>query len=300
MMLDQLAYIVVQSAKIDEWRQLALNTLDTMVTDADDGSIMLKYDDWQYRLLIVPAESDAFVASGWSVLSEDEWVAALHDAQASGVDVTVADQRRCDQRLVAGLFSFTDPAGNQHEIVWGRTSGPAPFHSPTGITRFVTGDLGLGHVVLPCSGDFDKAIKFYRSVMGLEYSDYVRRQVRPGAEPLRVYFFHCANARQHSLALASVPNPVGLVHFLMEVESLDQVGYALDRAAREQAPVTRSLGRHVNDSMVSFYILTPSGFQIEYGFGGERMDWSHHEVHRISDGSYWGHVFQPGFKPTGS
>lgn len=300
MKLDQLAYIVIRSARIEEWRDLALNTLGTMVTDAPDGSIMLKYDQWQYRILIVPGESDAFVGSGWSVRSKDQWDAALRDIQASGVEFVIADRSRCRERLVAGLFSFTDPAGNNHEVVWGRTIGPKQFRSPVGISQFVAGDLGLGHVVLPCRGDFDKTLEFYRSVMGLHYSDYFEREVNPGAEPLRVYFFHCANARQHSLAIASVPNDVGLVHFMMEVESLDEVGYAMDRAARHQVPVVRSLGRHVNDSMVSFYILTPSGFQIEYGFGSELVDWSEHEVHQVSDGSYWGHVVQPGFRATGS
>ena len=29
-----------------------------------------------------------------------------------------------------------------------------------------------------------------------------------------------------------------------------------------------TLGTHTNDRMTSFYVRTPSGFEIEYGFGG--------------------------------
>jgi 3,4-dihydroxy-9,10-secoandrosta-1,3,5(10)-triene-9,17-dione 4,5-dioxygenase len=300
MRLDQLAYIVIRSNRIDEWRRFALDTLGTMVTDLPDGSLRLKYDEWDYRVVVEPGEPDAFFASGWSVRSRTDWDAALRQAQERGVEVTVADQKDCLRRAVAGLFWFTDPAGNRHEIVWGRSLGATEFRSPVGVSRFVTGGLGLGHVVLPCDGDYDAAIEFYRSVLGLEYSDFFEREVKAGAPPLRVYFFHCANARQHSLAIASVPRAEGLFHFLLEVGGLDDVGRAMDRARHDGAPIVRSLGRHVNDSMVSFYLLTPSGFQIEYGFGGAEVDWSEHEVHQVSDGSYWGHEFQPGFKPAGS
>ena len=36
--------------------------------------------------------------------------------------------------------------------------------------------------------------------------------------------------------------------------------------------MTVSLGRHTNDEMISFYLRTPSGFDIEYGFGGKTVD----------------------------
>jgi hypothetical protein len=35
------------------------------------------------------------------------------------------------------------------------------------------------------------------------------------------------------------------------------------------------MGKHSNDHMQSFYVFTPSGFAIEYGFGGRHIgeDW---------------------------
>jgi 3,4-dihydroxy-9,10-secoandrosta-1,3,5(10)-triene-9,17-dione 4,5-dioxygenase len=62
------------------------------------------------------------------------------------------------------------------------------------------------------------------------------------------------------------------VHFLVEVATLDDVGRALERTRNGGAALVCDLGRHVNDSIVSFYLESPSGFHIEYGFGGEVMD----------------------------
>src|SRR5262249_32639219 len=58
---------------------------------------------------------------------------------------------------------------------------------------------------------------------------------------------------------------------LIEVSDIDAVGRAMDRCLDGLAPMTVSLGRHWNDQMISFYLRTPSGFDIEYGFGGRRV-----------------------------
>jgi 3,4-dihydroxy-9,10-secoandrosta-1,3,5(10)-triene-9,17-dione 4,5-dioxygenase len=55
--------------------------------------------------------------------------------------------------------------------------------------------------------------------------------------------------------------------------------------------VSASLGRHVNDLMVSFYVRTPGGFDVEYGTDGQLVDdatWISRESTAIS---LWGHTF---------
>jgi hypothetical protein len=54
-------------------------------------------------------------------------------------------------------------------------------------------------------------------------------------------------------------------------------------------PILRTLGRHANDRMVSFYGVTPSRFAFELGWGARRIDdrdWQVRTYDRISD---WGH-----------
>ncbi len=86
----------------------------------------------------------------------------------------------------------------------------------------------------------------------------------------------------------------GIVHLMVEVATLDDVGRALDRCTRRKAPISSTLGRHANDLMVSFYVQTPSGFDIEYGTDGQVVDdgtWVSRESTAVS---LWGHVFSPG------
>src|SRR6476660_1099901 len=94
---------------------------------------------------------------------------------------------------------------------------------------------------------------------------------RPAGPPPWMRFLGC-NPRHHSLALAPFPAEAVIVHLMVETASLDDVGRAMDRCARRGAPVSAGLGRHANDEMVSFYVKTPGGFDIEYGTGGRLVD----------------------------
>ena len=78
---------------------------------------------------------------------------------------------------------------------------------------------------------------------------------------------------------------------MIEVAALDDVGRAMDRCARRGARMSATLGRHANDLMVSFYVATPGGFDIEYGTDGRLVDdatWLSRETTAIS---LWGHQF---------
>ena len=74
---------------------------------------------------------------------------------------------------------------------------------------------------------------------------------------------------------------------------MDQVGRCYDRAKDHGVRIEQSLGRHPNDKMFSFYARTPSGFQFEFGWGGQLVDdatWEPTTYDRISD---WGHRRPP-------
>jgi 3,4-dihydroxy-9,10-secoandrosta-1,3,5(10)-triene-9,17-dione 4,5-dioxygenase len=155
--------------------------------------------------------------------------------------------------------------------------------------------MGMGHVVLPVPGAADAALAFYTDVLGFRLRDSMRMPAeflggKRGDPPAWFRFLGCC-PRHHSLALAPMPAEAGIVHLMIEVAALDDVGRALDRCTRWGAALSASLGRHANDLMVSFYVRAPGGFDIEYGTDGRLVDdatWVSRETTAVS---LWGHAF---------
>ena len=135
--------------------------------------------------------------------------------------------------------------------------------------------------------DVARALHFYQDLLGFRLSDIIRMQPSPQFG-FDMEFFHC-NPRHHTLALMPVPMPKRLHHFMVQVPTLDAVGFALERATAAAAPITASLGRHTNDRMVSFYSRTPAGFEVEFGQGAIEVDDATWRVSRHDKPSSWGH-----------
>lgn len=286
MNITELGYMVVSSTDPATWQSFAVDQLGAMATTTDDG-VYVRLDELKYRILVLPGERDEFVSAGWVTVDQKTFEANIEAARQAGLDVHVGTEEECAVRAVANYFSFSDPSGNTHEVCWGRTQVAEPFVSTAGMSEFVTGALGFGHVVLPCHPRYDESLAFYSEIFGFAASDFFRFPTESGPGP-RVTFLHPDNARQHSLAIADAPVEGGLSHVMLEVKSLDDVGRAMDRA-QAAGLVRRSLGRHVNDGMVSFYLESPTGFLVEYGYDGLEIEWEGHEVRQIPQGSYWGH-----------
>jgi 3,4-dihydroxy-9,10-secoandrosta-1,3,5(10)-triene-9,17-dione 4,5-dioxygenase len=291
--IRSLGYLRIEAADVGAWREFGVRVLGmTEGRGPEEGALYLRMDDFPARLVIVPGDRDRLLASGWEVAGAgalDELNVALLDAGVAVKDGTGAELAG---RRVERMLRFDDPAGNTLEVFCGAALEHRPAVSPYG-NRFVTGDQGLGHVVLPVTEE-GPALRFYTEVLGFRLRDSIRMAPelfgRPPGPPLWMRFLGC-NPRHHSLALAPFPAQAGIVHLMIEVAALDDVGRALDRCARRRAPVSTSLGRHANDLMVSFYVRTPGGFDVEYGTGSRLVDdgtWITRETTAIS---LWGHSF---------
>jgi 3,4-dihydroxy-9,10-secoandrosta-1,3,5(10)-triene-9,17-dione 4,5-dioxygenase len=292
--IQSLGYLRVESADIAAWREFGVKALGLVEgRGPEPGALYLRMDDFPARLVIVPGERERLLAAGWEVAGEPELAQVERALAAAGVAVKAGTAAELAERRVGQLLRFDDPAGNAVEVFCGAALEHHPAVSPYG-NRFVTGAMGLGHVVLPVPGD-DAALRFYADVLGFRLRDSMRMAPEllgqpAGGPPLWMRFLGC-NPRHHSLALAPFPAPAGIVHLMIEVATLDDVGQAMDRCARRGRPASATLGRHANDLMVSFYVRTPGGFDIEYGTDGRLVDdaaWVSRETTAIS---LWGHRF---------
>ncbi len=295
--IRSLAYLRIEATDMDRWREFGLKVLGLVEgKGSTEGALYLRMDDFPARLVIVPGTADRLLASGWEVAHEADLDEVAKRLASAGVSVAQGSAEDLAERRVTGLIRFEDPSGNTLEVFHGAALEHRRVVSPYG-HRFVTEEQGLGHVVLSTSDD-EAALHFYRDVLGFRLRDSMRLPPqfvgRPAdGPPAWLRFFGC-NPRHHSLAFLPMPTPSGIVHLMIEVESTDDVGLCLDRATRRKVPMSATLGRHVNDLMLSFYMKTPGGFDVEFGCEGRQVsdeDWIARESTAVS---LWGHDFSVG------
>jgi len=289
MAISSLGYVIIEAKDPAAWRTFGADVLGLMAADAPAGEVRLRMDERPFRIAVKPGDADRFVASGWELPSLEAYEATIAKLREAGVEVEIGSREDAADRKVYGLVRCKDPSGNLLEIYYGRTYDYKPFVSPVAVSGFVTGNMGLGHVVLPAP-KVEETRSFYKTLLGFGDTDEMRVPIGVPDHPgLALYFLHCNNPRHHSVALFEAEIPSGLVHVMLEVKQFDDLGRCIDRCKKQGAPIAINMGRHSNDLMVSTYIKTPSGFDVEYGWDGWQVDWSDYVPTKSEIFSLWGH-----------
>jgi 2,3-dihydroxybiphenyl 1,2-dioxygenase len=271
----QLSYLHFEVSDLDAWSTFATTVLGLGVVEREDG-LGLRMDGHAQRFFLTEGPADNLAAVGWEVDDVDVLSDRLRGA---GIGVEPADGAARD---AASRMVFRDPGGVRIEAVSGVKHGD-PFVSELVPSGFVADELGLGHVVLTTRSR-EESEAFYRDLVGFSLSDHIRCEFY--GYPVDLAFLHC-NRRHHSLALGGRLEK-NIHHFMIEARSIDDVGAAWERTLRAKIPIVNTLGRHPNDRMISFYAMTPSGFQFEFGTSGRLVDetWKPVVWDRVSE---WGH-----------
>jgi extradiol dioxygenase len=258
MKITSLGYVGVETPRAQEFASFGPEILGTPLwKEGGDDAVRLRLDERAYRVAVHPGPRDRLLYLG----------------------AEIADAAARKARHVEGLVRFRDPWGLEHEVFFGQRA-LLSFQPTRPISGFVTGELGLGHAVLVLP-DLDEAVRFFVDVLGFRVSDYID-------VPFPLAFFHC-NARHHTLAVGQAGPVRGLHHLMFELRELNDVGTTYDLCKERGVSFAMDLGRHSNDRMTSFYVRSPGGFEIEYGWGGLLVDDATWRVQRLPLPSFWGH-----------
>jgi 3,4-dihydroxy-9,10-secoandrosta-1,3,5(10)-triene-9,17-dione 4,5-dioxygenase len=284
--IHALGYLRIEATDLDAWERFLVEGLD-MDVSRDDERLRVRIDERPARLVISASDRDGLAAVGWEASGLHGLARVRSALEGAGCEVHDATADELADRQVEAMFHLEDPGGTRLEIHAGPALDHRPVVSRTG-TRFVAGDLGLGHVVLP-EPAMGAAMVFYEDLLGFQHRDSMRLpgMGRDGGDAW-IRFLGC-NPRHHSVALFEGAVPGGIIHLMVEVEDLDSVGRALDRCHDLEARISSTLGRHTNDHMVSFYVAAPGGFDVEYGTAGRLVDTGSWVATEITAVSYWGH-----------
>lgn len=279
-----LGYLGLYAENLDDWRVYGTEILGLQDVsekqDVDSDTVLLRADGQAWRFAVHRGETGGAAYVGWEVANRqalDEFATRI-----SAAGIVVQEDRDCAaQRRVEGLIRCVDPDGHRLEFFYGPHVPKHPFVSPRGV-RFVTGDLGLGHVFFFVT-DLAAATEFYLDTLGFRLSDTIEFHGR------KVHFLH-VNPRHHSLAFVQNEDLApALGHFMLEVDDIDDVGRTLDAVADHGVTLTETLGRHTNDRAISFFMKNPSGSEVEYGYDGRLVDAATWRVANYDATSLWGH-----------
>ncbi|MBN9428081.1 MAG: VOC family protein [Burkholderiales bacterium] len=284
MQLHSLGYMGLNVSDLAAWQRFSRRLLGTQSRRfaLPDGreAVTLRLDEKCHRFILTQAEADGAHYFGLELADAAALEAARRQLADAGVPFTEATRDELALRRVRQMIWLRDPDGNRVELYHGLEDAAEPFVPDRPLGGFRTGELGMGHIVLIVA-QLERARDFYCKLLGFRVSDYV-------LEPNRRVFMRI-NGRHHSLALGERAGS-GIAHVMVEVNEFDDVGRAYDVAQTEYASgIFSTLGRHSNDLMTSFYVKTPSGFPIEYGWGGRVVDEASWQIEELFGPSLWGH-----------
>lgn len=279
-LIQALSYVVIATPRLAEWRGLATNIVGLQAeTVVPESVVRLRMDSKVQRLLVEATTGNAGLAMGYEVADAEALFAVNADLQSAGFKTRSGTTQEMERRGVRGMFSFIDPDGYRVEIAHGLSDAPEGFVPGRPIGGFRTGELGIGHVALK-AGHFPEMCALYRDVLRFRLSD--RASV-----PFAAEFYH-VNQRHHTIGLADTGTGAGVYHLMLEYNEWDDVGRAYDDALEIPGAIGVTLGRHANDHVTSFYLVTPDGWMLELGWAGRLIgpDW---EVTDLPGLSLWGH-----------
>jgi 2,3-dihydroxybiphenyl 1,2-dioxygenase len=280
MQIEALGYVGVRSDQLDDWETFASRFLGMQIDERSASSLRLRMDDRRQRLVVAPDVGEGPALFGWELADAAALESLAARLEAAQIEVRRGTGALATERRVKELIVFKDPIGTRLEAFHGAEIAAEPFKPARAISGFRTGPLGVGHAVLAVA-NVEVLLPFYRDLLGFRLSDWLVR-------PFKAFFFH-VNPRHHSLALIETGRN-DIHHFMIELYSLDDVGQGFDIAQDLQVPLGTTIGRHTNDFMTSFYSRTPSGFMVEYGWGGRTIDPSSWQAGEMQHGgSLWGH-----------
>lgn len=278
-----LGYVVVAATDLDEWVAFGSELLGLQVAYRDEDRLLLRMDEYTYRIDIRRSDEVGATALGWDVGGPEALAELSKRLTDAGHQVQTVDAAVLDERQVMDMIRFRDPENIiDHELFWGLRNATEKFVSPTG-ARFVASQLGFGHAFQALHCESSVYDKLFRDILGFRLSDHIDMPGSVGT------FLHC-NPRHHSFAYAQAPHrKQGIGHLMFEIDDLDLLGRQWDKVEDSGIEILSTLGKHTNDKMISFYVRSPSGFGIEFGVGGILIDDNEWLPTRYASAHYWGH-----------
>lgn len=268
-----LGYVVVESQRFVDWHRFGADAVGLHVDRLSGDHMRFRLDDHACRFLIQRGPSEDLVGAGWQVDDHETFDQILARVRDRGVPITEGTEEECALRGVERLWRFPGPKGIATEIFTRPVLTAAPLRMLN--QAWITGGkdqdgnaCGMGHLAITTK-DPHGLQRYYDYVFDARLSDYIDENIA-GAK-LKIRFLR-TDSRHHSVAVANVrgvpidPIRTSIQHMNIQVGSLDDLLASFERVTQQGFAMAWSVGQHTNDRALSYYCVTPSGFELEVGW----------------------------------
>ena len=246
--LQDISYVRLGTADLEGATNFATSCLGLEIAFQTKDSVYFKSDQREHTLCYFTG-SPADQTAAFEVAEKSDLEAAAAELDRIGHPVRVGTEKEAELRRVRSFIAFTDPTGNNIELVWRPAYGSRRYHGErdAGIT-------GFSHIGL-CTTDAARDEVFWTKVCNARVSDRIG-----DAALLRIDEVH------HTIALFPT-NRAGIQHINHQVESGDDVMRSLNFLSERQVPMVFGPGRHPTSSARFLYFEGPDGMVFEYSSG---------------------------------
>ncbi|WP_040688174.1 VOC family protein [Nocardia vinacea] len=288
-----MGYVAVQSDRLPDWRRFGAEAIGMHVDEVDRNALRMRLDEHTCRFLIERGPAEDVTALGWHIDDHETFDRIIARVTDRGVPVVEGTSEEAALRGVERLWRFPGPKGIAQEIFTAPITTPEPLCMLS--SGWVTGEAGMGHVAI-VSREPEAMRGYYQTVFDSRLSDYIDENV--SGLKMKIRFLR-VNERHHSIAIANIrgvkidPIRTRVQHINIQSATLDDMLAAFGRVTELGFRMAWSVGQHTNDRELSFYCVTPSGFELEVGWNpvviGPELE-STWEPTTYQGISVWGHT----------
>ena len=257
----KLGYVALNVTDLERSATYYRDTLGLQVVAADrPGAAEPRFFrcDWDHHnVILFQGGKPGLKRVGFEMESAGELDRLFALLEAKGLSVSEVPRAECERfhqgRSIRLVEPFTGATFEFYHQM--REFGGQPF-VPT-----VAKIQRLGHLVLR-TPDYVEAVEFLTGVLNFQVSDSIDGMVT---------FMRCfPNPFHHSLGIGK-GKARGLHHVNFMVTEVDDIGRAIWRLNKAQAPIVNGPGRHPPSGSMFLYFLDPDGMTLEYSFGMEEF-----------------------------
>ena len=293
-----LGYLVVETERFADWRRFGRDAIGMHLDDLDTDALRFRLDEQQCRFLLRRGPAEDVTTLGWQVDDHGTFDEILRRVHRSGVPATVGTDEEAALRGVERLVRIPGPNGLTQELF---TQAHIEGHLAVAGKGFVTGEFGLGHVAVTSTRPHQMR-GYYNTLLDARLSDFIDETMSGVKVKIR---FLRVNRRHHSVAIAAVNrlpiNPIRtrVQHLNIQVAELDDLTDSYQRVRALGFEMALGVGQHTNDRELSYYAVTPSGFEWEVGWNPLVVDESTWKPTTHQGISVWGHEMQTSIDKLG-